>query len=74
MDRRPCLTMLKHLPLFGPVVGAECCRARGQYKGGGGGGGNEGVRVVPRRAGVGAPEEGLSGFEAGRWILPRRAR
>ena len=32
------------------------------------------IRVVPRRVGVGAPEAGASRFEAGRWILPRRAR
>ena len=63
MDRRPCLTLLKHLLLFGPVVGAGCCRARGQYKGGGGTGGNDGVRVVPRRAVVGGPGAGQVGSE-----------
>ena len=63
MGRCPCLclALLKHLLPFGPVVGAGCCRAGGHYQSGGEAGGNEGVRVVPRRAGVGAPEAGQVG-------------
>ena len=54
-----CLAQLKHLLPFGPVVGSGCCRAVGTTKAGAG-------RVVtrwsewvlPRRAGVDAPEAG----------------
>ena len=62
MDRRPYLTVLKHLLLFGPVVGAGCCRARGQYKGGGGAGGNDG--------GPGDAEAGRGGCSRGwgKWV------